>query len=301
MSDGQFDSSANTLTLPKRAGLGFKPEYLVEILETKPNLGFVEIHAENYMVDGGPFHQHLTKVRSEYPLSIHGVGLSIGGTTKLDRDHLCRLKSLLDRYQPSVFSEHLAWCNHGGVFYNDLLPLPYNGSTLHRVCEHIDEAQDVLGVRMLIENPSTYVEFESSTWDEADFISEMTRRTGCGLLLDLNNAYISAVNHKRDLGAYMNALPLDAVGEIHLAGFSEDLDAAGSRLLIDAHASAIDVAVWDLYASAIDQLGKVATLIERDQNIPTLDEMMLEVSAAQMILDSCEALGNVQVSVGRLR
>ena len=154
---------------------------------------------------------------------------------------------------------------------------------------------------MLIENPSTYVEFESSTWDEADFISEMTRRTGCGLLLDLNNAYISAVNHKRDLGAYMNALPLDAVGEIHLAGFSEDLDAAGSRLLIDAHASAIDVAVWDLYASAIDQLGKVATLIERDQNIPTLDEMMLEVSAAQMILDSCEALGNVQVSVGRQR
>lgn len=279
----QADPSPRT-ALPLRAGLGLKPEHFRDIFEAPPSLGFFEVHAENYMVAGGPFHHYLTKIRERFALSVHGVGLSIGGEAPLDRAHLGRLKTLLDRYQPESFSEHLAWSSHGENFYNDLLPAPYTDATLHRVCEHIDQTQSALKRTMLLENPATYVEFEASTWAEADFIAEIVRRTGCGLLLDVNNAYVSAVNHKRDAVAYIDSLPLATVGEIHLAGFAEDLDAAGARLLIDSHGAPIAEAVWALYRHTVTQLGPTPTLIERDQNIPPFAVLLAEARAAERIM-----------------
>lgn len=270
--------------LPRRAGLGLKPEQFHDILQSPPTLGFFEVHAENYMVAGGPFHHYLAQIRERFALSVHGVGLSIGGEGPLDRAHLQRLKTLLDRYQPESFSEHLAWSSHGGNFYNDLLPAPYTDATLRRVCEHIDETQSALKRPMLLENPATYVEFEASTWAEADFIAEIVRRTGCGLLLDVNNAYVSAINHHRDAATYIDALPLKAVGEIHLAGFAEDIDAAGARLLIDSHGAPVAEAVWALYRHTITRLGATPTLIERDQNIPPFAVLLAEAQAAERIM-----------------
>ena len=267
--------------LPNRAGLGLKPQHFTEILATRPDLGFFEIHAENYLVAGGPFHHYLSRIRDQYPLSIHGVGLSIGADQPLDIAHLDRLAALLDRYQPQSFSEHLAWSTHNGRFFNDLLPLPYDQITLTRVCDHLDQTQDHLQRRILLENPATYVEFAASTMDEATFITEIVRRTGCGLLLDVNNAYISGVNHHRDPHAAIAALPLAAVGEIHLAGFAEDQDAAGAPLLIDTHGAPIAAAVWDLYAFALERLGPTPTLIERDNHIPALAVLLAEARCAE--------------------
>lgn len=270
--------------LPARAGLGLKPQQVADILAQQPDVGFFEIHAENYLVAGGPFHHHLSCIRDRYPLSIHGVGLSIGGEGPLDSAHLDRLAALMDRYQPQAFSEHLAWSSHGGVFFNDLLPLAYDHATLIRVCDHIDQVQQRLQWRLLLENPATYVEFAASTWDEASFISEIVRRTGCGLLLDINNAHVSAVNHQRDARRYISALPLAQVGEIHLAGFSVDHDAAGAELLIDTHGAPVDDAVWALYAFALQHLGPTPTLIERDQNIPPLPVLIAEAHHADRLL-----------------
>ena len=275
---------ARSNKLPARAGLGLKPQHFTEILTTRPDLGFFEIHAENYLVAGGPFHHALSRIRNHYPLSIHGVGLSIGADGPLDITHLDRLAALLDRYQPQSFSEHLAWSTHNGLFFNDLLPLPYDLSTLNRVCDHIDQTQEHLQRRILLENPATYLEFAASTLDEATFITEIIRRTGCGLLLDVNNAYISSVNHHRDPQAYLAALPLAAVGEIHLAGFAEDQDAAGAPLLIDTHGAPIAAAVWELYAVALDRLGPTPTLIERDHNIPPLAVLIAEARCAEELI-----------------
>ncbi|HRC38111.1 MAG TPA: DUF692 domain-containing protein, partial [Rubrivivax sp.] len=246
------------------AGLGLKTSHVAQVLEGGAAVDFFEVHAENYMVDGGPFLRHLERVRERWPLSIHGVGLSIGGEGPLDQAHLARLATLLERYQPAWFSEHLAWSSHGGHWFNDLLPLPYDAATLQRVCDHVDEVQQRLRRRLLLENPSTYVEFAASTMNEAQFLNEVVRRTGCGLLLDVNNAYVNAVNHAGDAAAFIAALPAAAVGEIHLAGFAEDADAAGDRLLIDDHGSPVADTVWSLYAQATARLGPVPTLIERD-------------------------------------
>ncbi len=268
-------------TLPARAGVGLKPEHFQEILATQPGIGFFEVHAENYMVPGGPFHHYLSRIREQYALSIHGVGLSIGADAALDLDHLNALQRLLDRYQPQSFSEHLAWSTHGPTFLNDLLPLPYNTATLQRVCDHIDQVQTHLGRRMLLENPATYVEFTASTWDEAAFISEVLRRTGCGLLLDVNNVYVSSVNHRRDAKAVIRALPLAQVGEIHLAGFAQQLDAHGDPLLIDSHGAPVAQAVWDLYAFTLGLTGPVATLLERDNDIPAWPVLLAEAGLAE--------------------
>ncbi|MFC5698774.1 DUF692 domain-containing protein [Pseudomonas sp. GCM10022186] len=270
--------------LPARAGIGLKSQHYRDILETRPALGFFEIHAENYMVAGGPFHHYLGRIRESYALSIHGVGLSIGAEQPLDADHLQRLAALIERYEPESFSEHLAWSSHGEVFLNDLLPLAYDQASLERVCRHIDQVQTRLKRRMLLENPATYVEFESSGLDEAEFIAEVVKRTGCGLLLDLNNAYVSCINHNRDVRAYLNALPLNAAGEIHLAGFAEDSDAVGARLLIDQHGSAVDDAVWALYGETLQHLGPLPTLIERDNDIPALDILVDEAARADRLL-----------------
>lgn len=266
--------------LPMRAGVGLKPQHFTAILETAPDLGFFEIHAENYLVAGGPFHHYLGRIREHYPLSIHGVGLSIGADGPLDIAHLNRLAALLDRYEPAAFSEHLAWSTHGSAFFNDLLPLPYDQTTLNRVCDHIDQTQEHLRRRILLENPATYVEFAASTFDEATFMTEIIQRTGCGLLLDVNNAYVSGVNHQRDPYASLAALPLNAVGEIHLAGFAEDQDAAGARLLIDTHGAPIAEAVWALYAFALERLGPTPTLIERDNHLPPLAALLAEAGCA---------------------
>ncbi|MCP5268249.1 MAG: DUF692 domain-containing protein [Zoogloeaceae bacterium] len=279
--------------LPPAAGLGLKPEHYLDVLETKPALGFFEIHAENYMVPGGPFHHYLGRIRADYALSIHGVGLSIGGESPLDEAHLDRLAALIERYQPESFSEHLAWSSHGGNFYNDLLPAPFNAATLLRVCEHIDRVQSRLGRRMLLENPSTYVEFDASDRDEAAFISEVVARTGCGLLLDVNNAYVSCTNHGRDVHTYLRALPLAAVGEIHLAGFAQETDSLGAPLLIDSHGAPVAAAVWALYDEAQALTGPVATLLERDNDLPAFPVLLAEALQADRHLDACRKLTRV--------
>ncbi|MDP1693024.1 MAG: DUF692 domain-containing protein [Burkholderiaceae bacterium] len=270
--------------LPARAGVGLKPRHFRDVLDTRPDIGFFEVHAENYMVDGGPFHHFLGRICDLYPLSLHGVGLSIGAEGALDEAHLARLAGLIERYQPAAFSEHLAWSGHGGVFFNDLLPLPYDRATLARVCEHVERVQQRLKRRMLLENPATYVEFAASTMSETQFLSEVLQRTGCGLLLDVNNVHVSCTNHHRDALAYIDALPLDAVGQIHLAGFASDTDAAGAPLLIDSHGAPVDEAVWRLYAAVVAKLGAVPTLLERDNDVPSLDTLVAEARRAEDIM-----------------
>lgn len=282
-SSGQYTPA----TLPARAGIGLKPQHFREILELRPDLGFFEVHAENYMVKGGPFHYFLSRIREYYPLSLHGVGLNIGGAEPPDEEHLDRLSALIERYEPASFSEHLAWSSHGGVFYNDLLPVAYDRGALDRVCRHIDRVQERLGRALLLENPSTYVEFSSSSMDEATFLTDVVMRTGCGLLLDVNNVHVSCVNHGRDAMAYISRLPLAAVGEVHLAGFSREVDAAGMPLLIDSHGAAVDAAVWGLFASVLARVGApLPTLIERDNDIPALAVLVEEAGRAAALLEA---------------
>ena len=273
------------------AGLGLKTSHVAQVLEGGATVDFFEVHAENYMVDGGPFLRHLERVRERWPLSIHGVGLSIGAEAGLDEAHLDRLAALIKRYEPQSFSEHLAWSSHGGVFLNDLLPLPYHAETLHRVCAHIDRVQERLQRRMLLENPATYVEFADSTFGEADFIGELVRRTGCGLLLDVSNVHVSCVNHGRDPQAFITALPLAATGQIHLAGFARDVDAAGDPLLIDSHGAAVADEVWRLYRFALEMLGPVPTLIERDNDVPAFPVLLAEARKAEAMLTTLAEAG----------
>jgi len=273
-------------TLPRRAGLGLKAAHVAEVLASLPPVGFFEVHAENYMVDGGPLHHQLGRIRAHYPLSLHGVGLSIGGESPLDEAHLDRLAALIDRYQPAVFSEHLAWSGHGGIFLNDLLPLPWTRATLQRVCAHVDRVQSRLKRTLLLENPATYVEFTASTYSEAQFMAEVLQRTGCGLLLDLNNLHVSCVNHARKAEAYLDALPLDRVMQLHLAGFELDQDAAGAPLLIDHHGAPVDDAVWRLLADLLARTGPLPTLIERDNNVPPLADLLGELRRADAYISS---------------
>jgi len=266
--------------------VGLKPVHYRTILETTPDLGFFEVHAENYMGSGGPPHRYLTAVRERYPVSLHGVGLSIGSDGPLDRGHLQRLKVLIERYAPAAFSEHLAWSSHGGRFLDDLLPLPYTSETLERVVDHIDQVQACIGVQMLLENPSTYVAFAESTWSETDFIGEVVRRTGCGLLLDVNNVHVSCTNQLWNARRYIEALPLRAVWEIHLAGHAQDADDKGRALLIDSHDRMVAEDVWDLFEHAIRLTGPVATLIEWDADIPAWPVLQSEAARAEAIMDS---------------
>ena len=260
--------------LPPRAGVGFKPEHFEAIMAAPAEVGFFEIHAENYMGEGGPPHRRLTALRERFPLSLHGVGLSIGGPRPLDREHLARLAALKRRYEPGLFSEHLAWSSHETGFLNDLLPLPYTAETLRIVCDHIDETQEAVG-RMLLENPATYVRFAESEIPEAEFLAAIARRTGCGLLLDVNNVEVQAANHGFDADAYLRDFPLYAVEEIHLAGYA---DADGFR--IDAHDSPVRPRVWELYASVIARIGARPTLIEWDNDVPDWPTLQAEAARA---------------------
>ena len=274
--------------LPARAGVGFKPEHFDAILAEGPDVGFFEVHAENYMGAGGPPHRRLEALRQKYPLSLHGVGLSIGSPRPLDREHLARLANLVNRYEPGMFSEHLAWSSHSAGFFNDLLPLPYTEETLAEVAEHVDQTQNALGRCILIENPSTYVRFAQSEIPETEFLAELVGRTGCGLLLDVNNVAVCAANHGFDPCAYLDAFPLEFVGEIHLAGYAEADDDAGEKLLIDAHDSPVRPHVWALYARVIAEIGAPPTLIEWDNGAPAWE--MLRDEALRADLCAVEAL-----------
>ena len=271
-------------TVPPHAGVGLKAEHYRTVIDAEPDIGFFEVHAENYMGAGGPPHRYLEAIRERYALSLHGVGLSIGADRPLDREHLRRLRGLINRYSPGLFSEHLAWSSHDSGFLNDLLPLPYTVETLARVCEHIDEVQTTLGRQMLLENPSTYLAFAESTWSEVDFIAELVRRTGCGLLLDVNNVYVASTNHQRDARAYIDAYPLAHVQQIHLAGYARDADEKGRPLLIDAHDRQVDDSVWGLYAHVIARLGSTPTLIEWDADVPAWPVLEAEAQRAQAIM-----------------
>ncbi len=258
-------------------GAGFKAGHFAEIIDTRPRVGFFEVHAENYMGAGGPPHAQLERLRADYPLSVHGVGLSIGGAQPLNQTHLDRLKAVVDRYQPALVSEHLAWSTHQGGYLNDLLALPYTQETLACVSDHIDEVQTCLGRTILLENPSTYVLFRDSTWDEVDFIAEVQHRTGCGLLLDVNNVFVSAVNHGWNAGDYIARFPLSAVREIHLAGHAEATDDAGVPFLIDAHDRGVGEKVMALYAQVLMRTGPVPSLIEWDNDVPDWPVLLAEI------------------------
>ncbi len=270
--------------LPPRAGVGLKPEHYRAILETVPDIGWFEIHAENYMGEGGPPHHYLSSIRERYPVSLHGVGLSIGGSAPLDREHLGRLKALIARYEPSLFSEHLAWSSHDNVYLSDLLPLPYTEETLTRVCEHIDEVQETLGRRMLLENPSTYVAFADAAMSEVEFLREAVRRTGCGLLLDVNNVFVQSVNHGFDARSFLDDFPVEHVAEIHLGGHAVDSDDDGSALLIDDHGRQVADPVWGLYAHALARSGPKPTLIEWDNDVPEWEVLFGEAKRADRII-----------------
>jgi uncharacterized protein len=259
------------------AGIGLRLPHVAEIAATRPDLGFVEVHAENYMVETAAL-DRLLELRRDYPVSVHGVALSLGSAEELDRSHLGRLRALVERVEPVLVSEHLAWSAIGGAYLNDLLPLPYTEESLDVFCRHVGEAQETLGRRLLIENPSSYLRFRHSTIPEAEFLTETARRTGCGILCDVNNIYVSATNFRLDPVAYLDALPAAAIGEIHLAGHraAEDVD-----VLIDDHGSRVAQSVWELYAQALQCFGTVPTLIEWDTNLPALDVLLDEVRHAQ--------------------
>ena len=270
--------------IPARCGIGLKAAHYKQILEERPDIGFFEVHAENYMGDGGPPLRYLEAIAEHYPLSLHGVGLSIGAARDLDIEHLHRLRGLIDRYKPGHFSEHLAWSTHDAGFLSDLLPVPYTVETLQNVVSHIDQVQDVLGVQMLLENPTTYLAFAESTYAETDFIAEVAKRTGCELLLDVNNVFISAANQQWDRFAYIDAFPLKHVKEIHLAGFNPELDEKGRPLLIDTHDRPVDQDVWNLYDYVTLRTGPVPTLIEWDSDVPSLEELLEEAQHAEAIM-----------------
>ena len=272
------------MTLPARAGLGFKPQHFAQILARPTGLGFFEVHAENYLGAGGAPHAMLAALRRDHALSIHGVGLSIGGI-RIDPDHLARIRGLCDRYQPDSFSEHLAWSSHDGAFLNDLLPLPYTPATLDRVVAHVDQVQTVLRRPILLENPATYVLFAESEIPETEFLAAIAARTGCGLLLDVNNLLVSCTNHRSDPGSYLDAFPLDRVGEVHLGGHAAETLPSGP-LLIDAHGAAVADPVWSLYADVLDRAGPLPSLVEWDNDVPDWPVLLAEAQRAQTLLSA---------------
>ena len=258
-------------------GIGLRSRHVSEIAATRPEIGFLEVHAENYMAET-PAVDRLLELRRDYPVSVHGVAVSLGSAEELDRSHLARFKALIDRVEPALVSEHLAWSAIGGAYLNDLLPLPYTEESLHLFCRHVEEAQEELGRRLLIENPSSYLRYRHSPIPEPEFVTAVVRRTGCGMLCDVNNIHVSARNFGFDPVAYLEALPIAAIGEIHLAGHhaANDVD-----ILIDDHGSRVAKPVWELYAAALRRFGPVPTLIEWDTNLPALAVLLDEARHAE--------------------
>ncbi|MDE3027131.1 MAG: DUF692 domain-containing protein [Paracoccaceae bacterium] len=276
-------------TLPARPGVGYKPQHYTDILNDPSPIEWLEVHAENYMGAGGRPLAQLRHLAERFPLSIHGVGLSIGGEGPLDTDHLQRLKTLMQSIDTASFSEHLAWSTHDGTFLNDLLPLPYTNATLARVAAHIDQVQSTLNRMILLENPSSYLTFAEAEMDEVTFLTEIAHRTGCGLLLDVNNVYISASNQQTDPYLYIDRFPLDIVHEIHLGGHDTEADDHGAPLLIDSHGAAITDPVWRLFAHTIARGGAKPTLIEWDNDVPDWSTLAHEAARAATVLDRVPA------------
>ena len=272
--------------LPEAPGVGYKPQHFTELLDAPGPVEWLEIHAENYMGDGGRPIVQLRHLAERFAISVHGVGLSIGGEGRLDVDHLARLKTLVGWLDPASFSEHLAWSTHDAAFLNDLLPLPYTETTLARVADHIDEVQDVVGQRMLLENPSSYLAFDESTLSETEFLRGIAARTGCGLLLDVNNVFVSATNQDTDPISYIDAFPLDLVGEVHLGGHDEDEDDHGAPLLIDSHGREVADPVWTLFDYTIRKGGARPSLIEWDNDVPDWPVLKAEAQRAADVLEA---------------
>ncbi|KEJ89961.1 MNIO family bufferin maturase [Sulfitobacter donghicola] len=279
-----FDQSSPVSRLPNAVGVGYKPQHFTDLQKAPGTVAWIEVHAENYMGDGGRPHAQLQALSENFALSVHGVGLSIGGEDPLNADHLRRLRRLVDRTNPASFSEHLAWSTHGAEFMNDLLPLPYTDATLTRVADHIDQVQNTLGRQMLLENPSSYLAFAESTYEETDFLAAIVKKTGCGLLLDVNNVFISATNLNLSPQAYIDAYPLDAVGEIHIGGHDEDEDDHGAPLLIDSHGAQVVDPVWALLDYTLARSGPKPILVEWDTDVPEWPILRAEADRAAFAL-----------------
>ena len=276
-------------SLPNAPGVGYKSKHFSSLSENPEPVEWLEVHAENYMGDGGRPIAQLRELSTRFPISVHGVGLSIGTEQPLDTDHLARLKHLIDWVKPASFSEHLAWSTHDNHFLNDLLPLPYTEKTLARVISHISQIQDILGCQMLLENPSNYLAFSESTIDEVEFLSSIAKRSGCGLLLDVNNVFISATNQNTDPLSYIDSFPLSLVGEIHLAGHDLNEDEIGAQLLIDSHGREVASPVWALYQHTIERGGPKPTLIEWDSDVPEWSVLAAEATRVLPILCTAQA------------
>lgn len=270
--------------LPVTAGVGFKPQHFADLCRDPGPVRWIEVHAENYMGDGGRPHAQLRALTEKFPLSVHGVGLSIGGDEPLDPDHLNRLKTLMEWAKPCSFSEHLAWSTHDGAYLNDLLPLPYTEPTLTRVAAHIDQVQNHLGRQMLLENPSSYLTFDDSTMTETDFVARLVAKTGCGLLLDVNNVFVSATNLSQSPHEYIDRFPIEAVREIHVGGHAHDQDDAGQTILIDSHANPADEQVWHLLQHTLARTGPLPVLVEWDTNVPDWPTLRTETERVAALL-----------------
>jgi uncharacterized protein len=280
----QPNTATNQNGIPAGAGIGLRAPHYREILGTRPAIGWVEAHSENYFGAGGQPHYFLERVRADYPLTLHGVGLSLGSADALRRGHLTKLKALISRYEPAMVSEHLSWMAFGGRFANDLLPLPYTEESLSLLASRVGEAQDFLARQVLVENVSCYLTFHHSTIPEPEFIAELARRSGCAILLDVNNVYVNSVNHGFDPARFIDGIPAERVREIHLAGFSN-----ATGCLIDTHGAPVCEAVWALYCHALARFGPVPTLIEWDTDIPELPVLLSEARKAHLLMEQAHA------------
>jgi len=269
---------------PSRAGIGLRTPHYQAMLQTRPPVSFLEVHSENFFGDGGQPLRYLTRFREDYPVSSHGVGLSLGSADPVNPVHLQKLKRLVDRIEPTLVSEHLCWVGVDGRYLNDLLPLPYTEESLAHVVDQVDRVQSYLGRRILVENVSSYLQFVESTIPEWEFVREVARRAGCGILLDVNNIHVNAVNHGFDAHTFIDAIEPGSVGEIHLAGFQDT-----GELLIDTHGDLVSDPVWQLYRYALARLGPVPTLIEWDIDIPSLEVLLGEAAKADRMLAECVA------------
>ncbi len=271
--------------IPVKAGIGFRYPHYKEILTNKPPIEWLELHSENFFSEGGIVLEILKDAREIYPFSFHGVGLSLGSAEGLKEPHLKKLKTLVDNFNPGLVSEHISWGAAVGVYLNDLLPLPYTKESLEILVQNIKHTQDYIGRQILVENPSTYLQFKNSEMSEYEFIAEVCEKSGCGLLLDVNNVYVSAQNHKFDAHDYIRQIPTKFVQEIHLAGHSK-CEVQEQTILIDNHGDYVADQVWDLYKFTLKHIGKVPTLIEWDTNIPSLSKLLKEAHKIQIIIDN---------------
>jgi len=271
--------------IPARAGIGLRADHYQDILAQCPAIGWIEVHSENYFGKGGrPLH-FLEEITQHYPLSLHGVGLSIGSTDALDIEHINKLKSLIQRFEPGLVSEHLSWGSLGGRYFNDLFPLPYSEEALSHMVARVTQVQDLLNRQILIENVSSYLEYESSTMPEWEFIAELAKQSGCGILLDVNNIYVNAKNHGFNPHTFINTIPVHSVQEVHLAGHTVKQFEDG-EILIDTHNKVITEDVWQLYQSTVERFGKLPVLIEWDTDLPTLAVLVDEAQKADKILNN---------------